>query len=162
MGEGETIEVVVHDYLERHDPEWKAARMAERDAEAKAHGNGSLEGNGHTHLTERSRHIPEAEKRAVLRVAGDHCRVEGCEERSFLKYCHRVPFAFGGPNRAENLVRLCEGHHKQMDSGVWKPVRKRDGSIVMIDRRGVVVGRFRPGPIVSTPDATPADSKPPP
>ena len=140
----------------------KAARMAEKDAEAKASGNGSLEGNGRSGLTERSRHIPEAEKREVLRVAGDHCRVEGCEERSFLKYCHLVPFAFGGPNKAENLLRLCDGHHKQMDAEVWKPVRKRDGSKVMIDIRGVVVGRFRPGPIVAAPDATPADSKPPP
>ena len=162
VGEGETIEIVVHDYLERHDPERKAARMAERDAEARAHGNGSLKGNDVTLTVERSRNIPEAEKREVLRVAGDRCRVERCEDRSFLKFCHRVPFALGGPNRAENLLRLCDGHHKQMDGGVWKPVRKRDGSIVMIDLRGVVVGRFRSTLAEAMADAPPADSKPPP
>jgi hypothetical protein len=45
-------------------------------------------------------------------------------------------------------------HHTQMDSGIWKPVRGAGGSVVLVDRQGRVMGRFR--------SVTPAAERPPP
>jgi hypothetical protein len=142
VSEGETIEVVVDDYLERHDPERKALRLAEKDKARPPEGVRPEGPRGETPAP-RSRHIPAAEQREVLRAQGDRCCVEGCPNRGFLEFAHRWPFALGGANVARNLHRLCHMHHTQMDAGIWKPVRGAGGSVVLVDRQGRVMGKFR-------------------
>ena len=94
----------------------------------------------------RSRHVPGSETRDLDRVCGDRCWVDGCPNEAFLQFAHRRAFRAGGANRAVNLLRLCRDHHATFDSGLWWPVRRRDGEVVLIDRRGVRVGRLRAPP----------------
>jgi hypothetical protein len=161
LTEGQTFEAVVDDYLDRHDEVRRAARLAaEERSRLPADGEGSrgcaAKSAGRKSGAPRSRHVLARSLRALLGRAGDCCWVEGCDRRAFLQICHLRAFARGGSNGARNLVRLCREHHVQMDSGVWWPKAKRDGSIVMIVRRGVVVGRFRGGP---RPAAEPASAE---
>ncbi len=76
-------------------------------------------------------------------VPKPRCWVEGCERRVFLDFAHRRPFRAGGGQGHANMFRLCHEHHGQYDGGGWRLVPRRDGVVVMIDRRGVVVGRLR-------------------
>ena len=87
------------------------------------------------------RHIPATERRKVLRIAGDRCRVAGCPNTYFLDYCHRRPFRLGGGNEAENLYRFCKAHHRQFDGGEWR-ILSRPGGDLLVDRAGLVVGRL--------------------
>jgi|SRR5688572_13337648 len=144
--EGETLERISDEYLQRHDPERKARRLEDSDtAEA------SLKVGGSSHPlpgavdSPRSRHIPAVDTRELLRAAGDRCWVDGCANEAFLQMAHRRAFRQGGATRAGNLLRLCRTHHAQFDEGLWRLVRRLDGEVVLIDRRGVRVGRLRDG-----------------
>ena len=142
--EGETLERVCDDFLQRHDPERKARRLQERD-EATASGGGGRSGRPLPGAAppERSRHVPATDTRELLRAAGDRCWVDGCANEAFLQMAHRRAFRENGPNRAGNLLRLCRTHHAQFDGGDWRLVRRLDGEVILIDRRGVRVGRLR-------------------
>jgi hypothetical protein len=144
--EGETLERISDEYLQRHDPERKARRLDDSDkAEA------SLKVGGSSHPlpgavdSPRSRHIPAVDTRELLRAAGDRCWVDGCPNEAFLQMAHRRAFRSNGSNRAGNLLRLCRTHHAQLDSGLWWLTPRRDGEVVMLDKRGVRVGRLREG-----------------
>ncbi len=95
----------------------------------------------------RSRHIPAEEQRKILeRQGGDVCAIEACDSRGFLSFAHgRRPFRRNGPNTAANVGRLCWPHHAQYDAGLWRVVKAADGWI-LVDRRGVRVGRLRDPP----------------
>ncbi len=95
----------------------------------------------------RSRHIPAEEQRKILeRQGGDVCAIEACDSRGFLSFAHgRRPFRRNGPNTAANVGRLCWPHHAQYDAGLWKVVKTAEGW-VLVDRRGVRVGRLRDPP----------------
>ncbi|HEU4395054.1 MAG TPA: HNH endonuclease [Planctomycetota bacterium] len=142
--EGETLERVCDDFLLRHDPEKKARRFEDND-KAKA----SLKVGGSEHplqgavASERSRHVPAVDTRELLRAAGDRCWVDGCGNEAFLQMAHRRAFRANGSNTSRNLLRLCRTHHGQFDEGLWRLVRRLDGQVVLIDRRGVRVGRLR-------------------
>jgi len=137
---GQAFETVCDDYLQRHDPERKAERLAPKDGETKA----SLEGNvdGRAWVDGRRRALSEATKRAIVRRCGDRCWVKGCPNRVFLQYAHLHPVRAGGSNFPWELVRLCFDHHRQFDGGLWRLVPKADGSVVLIDVRGVRVGEL--------------------
>jgi hypothetical protein len=155
--EGETLERISDEYLQRHDPEKKALRMEKRDKAKAAQVSDTVRTrprspqpeaeaartNGVRHRRCRSRHVPASESRDLQRAAGDRCWVEGCTNEAHLQWAHRSPFRRNGSNRAINLVRVCLPHHRQFDSGTWRPVLRRDGVVVLIDRRGVPVGRLR-------------------
>src|SRR5688572_9010122 len=144
--EGETLERISDEYLQRHDPERKAQRLEVND-KSKA----PLKDRGSSHPlpgavdSPRSRHIPAVDTRELLRAAGDRCWVDGCANEAFLQMAHRRAFRSNGSNRAGNLLRLCRTHHAQFDEGLWRLVRRLDGEVVLIDRRGVRVGRLREG-----------------
>jgi hypothetical protein len=71
---GHAFEVVCEDYLERHDPERAAARLAEKDkAEAPQKGNGAAR----AWVDGRRRAVPEWAKREIVRRFGDRCWVKG-------------------------------------------------------------------------------------
>ncbi len=68
--------------------------------------------------------------------------MDGCDDRSRQTLAHDKPFRFGGSNRYWNLARYCLDHHRQFDGGLWR-VKIRGEKALMIDRRGLVVGRLR-------------------
>ena len=144
VSEGETLERVTDDFLHRHDPERKATRLEHNDKTTAPLKDGDsshpLQG---AVAAERSRHVPATDLRQLLRAAGDRCWVDGCGNEAFLQFAHRRAFRANGANRARNLLRLCRTHHGQFDSGAWWLAFRRDGEVVLIDKRGVTVGRLR-------------------
>jgi hypothetical protein len=63
-------------------------------------------------------------RRCLSPAPATDCRVDGCPE--------------------VGTSRVCPEHQEPRVSGLWWPVRRRDGEVVLIDRRGVPVGRLRP------------------
>ncbi|MEM6559068.1 MAG: HNH endonuclease [Myxococcota bacterium] len=64
----------------------------------------------------RSRHIPNAIKRAIVERDGMRCcfvdeQGERCTATSPLEFHHCVPFAKGGAHSADNVFLLCRGHN---------------------------------------------------
>jgi hypothetical protein len=64
-----------------------------------------------------SRYIPAAVRREAWARSGGRCEFvsEGghrCEERGFLEYHHRVPFAAGGASLASNISVFCKSHNQ--------------------------------------------------
>jgi len=55
----------------------------------------------------RSRHIPEAERRLAMVRASFRCQEPDCGNRHALEAHHVIPFAEGGPHIAENLRVVC-------------------------------------------------------
>ena len=150
--DGEALERITDDYLERHDPERKARRLEGKRLGCQtpvvcAGGSASPQrrprGQPVSDTGVRSRHVPAVDSRELLRAAGDRCWVDGCGNEAFLQMAHRRAFRVNGANRARNLLRLCRTHHGQLDSGVWWLAFRRDGQVVLMDRRGVRVGRLR-------------------
>ena len=117
--EGETLERIADEYLDRHCPERKAWRMEKRDkakAEAKAAlKNGRSAGSLQGALDESSRPLPATD-----------CLVDGCAELGTPTYCPE--------------------HQAQQDSGLWRTVTSGDGEVVLVNRRGGRVGRLRAPP----------------
>ena len=144
VSEGETLEKISDEYLQRHDPERKARRLQDSDkAEASLKVGGSAPSLQGAVDSPRSRHVPATDMRELLRAAGDRCWVDGCPNEAFLQYAHRRAFRSNGSNRARNLLRLCKTHHGQFDEGLWRLIPRLDGQVVLMDRRGVRVGRLR-------------------
>jgi hypothetical protein len=152
--EGATLERVCDTYLVRNDPERRAARLANRDLAAGRDAPATRDRRGPSFSPDRDsghpaapgnprRRIPAALQRGLIRLFGDRCWVEGCDRRSFLDFAHGVPVRLGGGQEPDNLLRLCKEHHGQFDGEGWRPIPRRDGVVVLVDRRGVVVGRLR-------------------
>ena len=135
--DGAALEEVCDDFLERNDPEVRADRMEAADAARAAAAEGAPP------EAAPGDRVSAGVRRALLRLHGGVCWVEGCDLRSFLDFSHVVPRRLGGPPSEENLLRLCKGHHVQFDAEAWRLVERRDGVVVLVDRRGVVVGRLR-------------------
>lgn len=161
------VTVALAEYVERHCPERKAKRAAERarkPAEQRAtravdsgpldpvaplaSERESAEGapgpeGADTPPAARPRRIPAAEQHKVVLLRGDFCWLNGCDERGALQFAHDRHFRFKGENAAHNLARWCLEHHRQFDAGILKVRQGKDGPIV-VDVRGRVVGRVRP------------------
>jgi hypothetical protein len=151
---GQALEVVCDDYLDRHDPERKADRLKAKDEEAKA----SLKGSGPEPSWVGGRRVaPSARaRRTLLRRAGDRCWVKGCEKQVFLQGAHIRPVRAGGSNEPANQFKGCWTHHKQHDGGRWFLKTLADGSVILIDQRGMKVGDL------VDPEIGPEDERPPP
>ena len=137
---GQAFETVCDDYLERHDPERKAAKFAGKDAETAAAAPRKGESAAPAWVEGRRRALQEWVKREVVRRFGDRCWVKGCQVRVHFQNAHLRPVRAGGANFPWELARLCYEHHKQFDAGLWFLVEKKDGTVGMFDRRGVKVG----------------------
>ena len=143
--EGETLERISDEFLQRHDPERRAKRFEEKDkTKASLRAGASSRPPQGAVAVDRSRHVPATDSRELDRVCGDRCWIDGCPNEAYLQFAHRTPFRRNGSNRAINLIRVCFDHHRQFDSGTWTPIVRRDGEVVLIDRRGVRVGQLRP------------------
>jgi len=102
--------------------EVRAARFgkAEKPAKAEKQGKGAYEkrirpGADKVHGA-RSRHIPNAVKRAVWYRDGGQCAFvskEGhrCAERRFLELHHLLPYALDGPGTVGNIALRCRRHN---------------------------------------------------
>ena len=75
---------------------------------------------------ERSRHIPNAVKRAVWWRDGGQCAfvsADGrrCGERAFLELHHIQPYALDGPPTAGNITLRCRRHNQYEADMVFGP-----------------------------------------
>lgn len=52
------------------------------------------------------------EKAAVVARDGNRCRWPGCRETTRLECAHIIAKSLGGSSDRDNMVRLCEGHHR--------------------------------------------------
>ena len=167
--DSEAAEEALAEYVERHDPERKAARSRKRREKSGAKksaqqrkgrggangprtptngANPTSGGNGANGATgTNGRHIPAEDRHTVVEQFGNRCWVSGCEDRGRLTFAHRRAFRHGGQNRYWNLCRFCLAHHRQFDGGRWKIVVRsgRDGNLggLLVDLRGSPVGRLR-------------------
>ncbi|HVR76833.1 MAG TPA: HNH endonuclease [Acidimicrobiia bacterium] len=71
----------------------------------------SSEGGEPMRYGRRSRAIPPALRRAILRRDGNRCVVDGCDSRSRLQVHHVVPWSRGGATDPSNLIAVCWYHH---------------------------------------------------
>ncbi len=147
--ESEAAQIALSEHRDRHDPERKAARAAERKRKREGQRSAAPVEEGPPRNPgqakngrERSRHVPAAEKHEVISRHGDRCAVDGCDARIYLELSHDKAWRFNGENAAHNLFRYCYEHHKQHDAGLWKVVKRREGAL-MVNSRGMVVGRLR-------------------
>ena len=67
----------------------------------------------------RGRVVPGAMSRA-LRHRDQTCRFPGCERSRWLKAHHLVHWARGGGTDLDNLVLLCQAHHRLLHEGGWR------------------------------------------
>jgi hypothetical protein len=103
LSEAETFEVVVADYLDRHDP------LRRREGRRRMPDTSSVPDR---------RTLPAEVARETARRTRDKCAVPFCDHRGFLHYAHVVPHARCGSREARNIVRLCTQHHWMLDHGL--------------------------------------------
>jgi hypothetical protein len=65
----------------------------------------------------RRKHIPNAVRRELVARDGACCSFVGldgrrCQERGYLQFHHRNPWARGGSDTPENLALLCQAHNR--------------------------------------------------
>jgi len=149
--EGQTLGILVDEFLDRHDPVRRDARAAARATVA---GETAAEGgdagangktapkNGKKPLRRLLRcglvgdYIPEKFKREVRTRFFNRCAVESCTNEDHLEFAHKHPRALGGSNHPWNLLLLCGRHHEMFDGkrmflvhtlGRREEFRHRDG-----------------------------------
>jgi hypothetical protein len=121
---GEMIEILANEYRERHHPEAKAERAAEREekkinkAEIPPAQKPPSE-NVPTKWTE-SRYFSQAVLYALIRRDGYRCSYvdpktgERCRSSHKLEADHIIAWADGGKSELDNSRLLCSGHHKRV------------------------------------------------
>jgi hypothetical protein len=110
---GQTVDVLVDEYLERHHPLYQRAGLGERAGARRAADTATdLE------TTPGSRYISLEVRRAVLRRNGDRCAVPFCHRDTFVHFSHRRPHRRGGSREADNLDLLCDRHHALFEQGL--------------------------------------------
>lgn len=72
-------------------------------------------------------------RRRALNARDQHCRWPACERPAAWCDGHHIVFwANGGDDDLENLVLLCQRHHRMVHEGGWQLVKTSDGEIVTI------------------------------
>jgi hypothetical protein len=72
-------------------------------------------------------------RRRALNARDQHCRWPGCERPAAWCDGHHIVFWMnGGDDDLENLVLLCQRHHRMVHEGGWQLVKTHDGQIVTI------------------------------
>jgi len=87
----------------------------------------------------RSRNVPVWLLR-LLRHRDRGCRFPGCEHSRWLKAHHIHHWGRGGPTDLDNLVLLCQAHHRLVHEGGWS-IRGRPADMLRFHDPG---GRARP------------------
>ena len=86
----------------------------------------------------RGRTVPGAMLR-VLRHRDVTCRFPGCGRKRWLKVHHVAHWASGGSTDLNNLVLLCDAHHRLIHEGGWRIGGRPDREIRFHDPRGRAV-----------------------
>jgi Domain of unknown function (DUF222) len=95
------------------------------------HGEG-----GHTvGLGRSTRNVSESLHRQ-LRQRDGGCTFPGCHHKRYVQAHHIWPWEWGGPTDLDNLVMVCDFHHKLVHEGGWR---------VELGRQAGVVHWFKPG-----------------
>jgi Domain of unknown function (DUF222)/HNH endonuclease len=72
-------------------------------------------------------------RRRALNARDQHCRWPGCERPAAWCDGHHIVFWMnGGDDDLENLVLLCQRHHRMVHEGGWQLIKTHDGQIVTI------------------------------
>jgi hypothetical protein len=107
------------------------------------HGEG-----GHTvGLGRGSRNVSEWLYRQ-LRLRDGGCTFPGCHHKRYVHAHHIWWWEWGGPTELDNLVLVCNFHHKLVHEGGWR---------VELGRQAGVVHWFKPGNVPYEPNRAPPD-----
>jgi hypothetical protein len=68
----------------------------------------------------RGRAVPGLLLRVLRHRDGGLCRFPGCERKRWLHAHHLVHWANGGGTNLDNLVLLCQAHHRLIHEGGWR------------------------------------------
>ena len=122
----ETLDAMVHVFLEKRDPLKKAERVQQRsqgieqlpltDTESAPNGIRIIR-KSPTHSVRIS--IPASIKHAVLLRSKGRCAHRSsdgiqCNQTRWLHFHHMKPLSEGGEHQTENLTVLCSGHHRMI------------------------------------------------
>jgi hypothetical protein len=152
---GQTLGVVVDEWLEANDPLRKEGRRRRV---------------GDTSRIPDRRYVPVEADRAVRRRSDDRCIVPLCCNRIWLQRSHRVAHANGGSREADNLDLLCAAHHVLYEDGEIRIVGPPDRPVVTdpagrpLTRRNapIVVRTFHPGDVGEADEGLAEESVEPP
>jgi nucleoside-diphosphate-sugar epimerase len=92
----------------------------------------------------KTRTIPGAMKRAMLRRDRQTCRFPGCTNRLFLEGHHIEHWANGGETGLRNLVSTCSLHHRYVHEHGYTVELDADGEVHFRDAAGRVVDAVPP------------------
>ena len=110
------------------------------------HGDG-----GHTvGIGRASRNVPEWLHRQ-LRARDGGCTFPGCHHKRYVKAHHIWWWEWGGPTDLDNLVYVCEHHHKLIHVDGWR---------VELGKTAGVVHWFKPNYVPFEPNRAPPDGAP--
>jgi hypothetical protein len=72
-------------------------------------------------------------RRRALNARDQHCRWPGCERPAAWCDGHHIVFwARGGTDDLDNLVLLCQRHHRMVHEGGWQLVKSNEGEVTTI------------------------------
>jgi hypothetical protein len=101
---------------------------------------------GHTMYEGRARRDPTGAQRRELWRRDRHCRFPGCGAALFTHPHHLVPWHLAGPTDLDNLVLLCEHHHRRMHAREWRVEGNANEELSFIGPSGRVM-TSRPSPL---------------
>jgi hypothetical protein len=94
---------------------------------------------GHTMYEGRARRDPSGAQRRELWRRDRHCRFPGCANALFTHPHHLVPWHPGGPTDLDNLVLLCEHHHRRMHAREWSVSGDANAELTFVGPSGRVM-----------------------
>ncbi|VEG27322.1 HNH endonuclease [Actinomyces howellii] len=100
----------------------------------------------------RTRYRPPAALADAVRARDASCTHPGCETPA--RRCdldHVVPWAQGGPTSVDNLVCLCQAHHRLKHTPGWSLARTGDGGLRWRTPSGARYERLADGTVVMLP-----------
>jgi hypothetical protein len=100
---------------------------------------------GHTMYEGRARRDPSGAQRRELWRRDRHCRFPGCGHATFTHPHHLVPWHPDGPTDLDNLVLLCEHHHRRMHAREWSVTGDANAELSFVGPSGRVM-TSRPSP----------------
>jgi len=101
---------------------------------------------GHTMYEGRARRDPSGAQRRELWRRDRHCRFPGCGHATFTHPHHLVPWHPAGRTDLDNLVLLCEHHHRRMHARAWSVVGDANGELTFVGPSGRAM-TSRPSPL---------------
>jgi Domain of unknown function (DUF222)/HNH endonuclease len=104
---------------------------------------------GHTMYEGRSKRFPTDTQRREIMRRDRHCRFPGCGHVVFVNAHHIRPWIAGGRTDLDNLVLLCEHHHRLLHSRHWTMAGDANDVLTFVGPTGRAV-TSRPSPLWTT------------